>query len=327
MALPVPDKTWQYNVNQTIADQGTNLASCKRIVRTAKNSLIGFGTLPWTVRYSCNATTAGTAGDGVDRWTTDADLTFAATAHSWIVLRQTGIATNFELCIDLNNATPSLATMVVSFSAGFTGGTTSARPTATDESVVVTGAGYLPNNSASSNTSALHVMQSTDGQCTYLILCSNNVAQAFWMFQKPKNPVTGWTNPSISLVVSTANTNANNLLQATYFNISTTNPIKGRGVSNMDIIMSAEGHGGGLLSSTANGFIVANDLSTEFPIFPIGIFSRTTSNRGRHGQIFDMWTGLEAINNGDTYPNDTTRQFVTFGNFVFPWNGTVPLIA
>lgn len=88
----------------------------------------------WTVRYSCDGTTAGTAGDGVDRWTstfTPSKLVRAANgvAHSWMVLRNT--FSGIELCIDIvgtidGNGTPAFARS----SNPFTGGSTTTRPTA-----------------------------------------------------------------------------------------------------------------------------------------------------------------------------------------------------
>lgn len=59
MALPTKAKTWQYNVNQAVALQGSIIATSRRLWRTIKNSLIGFATLPWTVRGSSDSVAAG----------------------------------------------------------------------------------------------------------------------------------------------------------------------------------------------------------------------------------------------------------------------------
>ena len=47
----------------------------------------------------------------------------------------------------------------------------------------------------------------------------------------------------------------------------------------------------------------------------------------RLGSVYDLWYGSTAVGQGDTYPNDSTRQFVQFGHFIFPWNGTAPQTA
>lgn len=335
MALPVPDKTWQFNVNQAMPDQGTTLASSRRLMRTIKNSLVGFGSNPWTVRYSSNGSVAGSAGDGVDRWTADTDLVWAAGNRSWMVLRQTGIATNFELCIDLNFAAGYNATMVVSPAAGFTGGTIGARPTATDEFTInSTANGWGTNGGTTGNAGALHVMQSTDGQVTYVVFTCDNRAQAFWMLARPKNPATGWSNPSVSLIdmiTPSSGTAVDSMLLTRYFGTNAT-LFRGRGTTTMNIFLTSEGttngaNNGALLAESASVLNSPNDFSGEYPMFPIGFASKTTGNRGRHGQIFDMWLGLDITNIGDTYPNDTSRQFVQFGDLIFPWNGSVPLTA
>lgn len=335
MALPVPDKTWQFDVNQIMPDLGSQLTSGRRLMRTIKNSLVGFGSNPWTVRYSSNSAVAGTAGDGVDRWTADTDLVWAAGNHSWIVLRQTGIATNFELCIDLNFGTIYNASLIASPSAGFTGGTISARPTATDEFSVSVQNGWGLNGGATANAGALHVMQSTDGQVTYVIFACDNKAQGFWMLARPKNPATGWTNPSIctiDMVTPSSGVSVESMTIPRFF--SPNSPLlRARGNSAViQIFCTSEGftngsNSGSLLADSTYGLNAPNDFSGEYPMFPVGFASRTTGNRGRHGQIFDMWLGLDITNIGDTYPNDASRQFVHFGEFIFPWNGSVPLTA
>ena len=49
--------------------------------------------------------------------------------------------------------------------------------------------------------------------------------------------------------------------------------------------------------------------------------------RGRHGEIADLWYGHITAANGDTYPNDATRQFAQFSDVVETWNGTIPLVS
>jgi len=205
MALPTLTKTWQHNVNNAIAALGSALADNRRLLRSIKNALVGFGTNPWTVRYSSSSAVAGTAGDGVDRWSADSDLVWAAaaSAHSWIVLRQTGIATNYEVCFSLEGASATGVAMlaVVSFSAGFTGGSTTARPTATDEQIFT-----LTNWSGNGAdvASRWSVMQSTDGQCTRVLVCISGSVTLYWIMDRPANPSTGWANPSVSFFVQAA---------------------------------------------------------------------------------------------------------------------------
>lgn len=101
-----------------------------------KNTLAG-GTLAgtrhansvWTMRYSCDGTTAGTAGDGVDRWLAHTNLIWAnsGTAHSWCVLRNATLG--IEVCIDcVTVSTTTLSLTATEVAQPFTGGSTTVRP-------------------------------------------------------------------------------------------------------------------------------------------------------------------------------------------------------
>lgn len=332
MALPSLAKTWQFSVRQAVVAQGTVLATGRRLMRLIKNSMIGFGSNAWTVRYSCDGTTAGSAGDLVDRWSADASLVWAnsGSAHSWIILRQAGIASNFEVCIDLNSASsiPSAISLIVSFSAAFTGGSTTARPTATDEVVLLSTAAWGANGSVDQNY-VYDVMQSSDGQCTRMMIHQGGVsAIGFWIFDKPKNPTTGWTNPSTCAAFGSASTS-----QLTYANLSntaSTASFRGR-FSAVTYHMHATGeawHSGqtGILAQTT-ALASVNDIDSSFVMQPIGLGSTVVGMRGRHGTFFDMWWGSGTVNAADTYPNDATRQFAQFGPgtttgaLIFPWDG------
>lgn len=340
MTTPTLSKTWQFAVNQTLLALGTTNANSARLIRSIKNILKGFGSHPWTCSGSSNA--AGTTGaptgtgamDGVDRWTTDADVNGAGanSRHPWMVLRQTGIATNFEICFDLNS-TGSINTMtfVVSPAAGFTGGSATARPTATDEIVTITATTWINSDDT---TRQLHVWQSSDGQCTRVMVWCNATTPVmmplFWIFDKPKNPVSGWTNPSIfgtyAITAGLAITNANLT--------SSTSILKGLGPSGAMVLrLTGEGAGSTVqiwTASTNGAGNQANELDGTWPFYPIGIYSLTVAMKGRHGELFDLWWKSFAITDGDNIPTDLTqRKFVCFGPFILPWtgDGTVPLMV
>lgn len=321
--LPTLTKTWQFSVNNSTGATGTAIDVNRTWTRTVKDALLAFASNPWTMRYSCNSVTAGTAGDGVDRITTNANLVWAnaGSAHSWMVLRQTGIATNFELLISCENANASGATLLVvtSPSAGFTGGTTTARPTATDE--------IAQTNPASAwgittNTAMRwHLWESTDGQCTRLITCvSGAIYNTIWL-DKPSNPVTGWTNPSLSYAAQ----------GATGLSATTLGAVAGAfsariGSTSALLAVSAEGlitsAGSVSFRTNTNWGNIANEVSGEWPMLPVGAICVTATVRGRHGTFQDLWTGSGGANTGDTYPSGASNQFAQFDALILPWNGT-----
>lgn len=318
MALPTIEKTWQYSVNNVFRSTGVLLSDNRRFLRAFKNVLIGFGSNPWTVAYSCDSVAAGSAGDGVDRWAVDTNLVWAAAAHSWIVLKQAGVASNFQIVIDLNLAVAQSyqATIAFSVNAGFTGGTTSARPTATDQVVVLSAASWAGQTTIWDGV--LHVMQSTDGQCTRAFLMGGaGAAKMTFIADRPKLPPAAWTYPAVFSWSTSAPT------YALYNDVA-----KIYGYYSNDLIaMNATSES---VASAAVGEMALgqyDEIADAWPILPIRLASETPGKRGHYGQLFDMWWTSTLLNDGMTFPDGTSRTHCKLaGNVVVPWNGTVPLV-
>lgn len=315
MALPTLVKTWQHNVNNAIVAQGSTAADNKAWLLAVKNAMIGFGTAPWTVFYSCNSVTAGTAGDGVDRWTTVANLVNAAGAHSWIVLKQTGIASNFQVCIDYNSAAAGANTgaIVVSQNAGFTGGSTTARPTATDETVLISAQWCALSSDLATRWS---VMQSTDGQLTRMLLCAGGNPVAYWSFEVPANSTTGWTNPFIATIA----VSSGNIAASSIAGIGSTITKMKSGSTLGNVSYMSEGTSSSLAITDGTIGSIANEISSEWAMYAISIYGSTVGIRGRHGSLQDIWFGSNAIATGDVYPA-SGNLFIQAGNLILPWNG------
>lgn len=132
-------RSWTVSLNNVPASQATLDAQAKSIIRALKDCIKLAG---YTVEYSCDAVTAGTAGDGVDRWSADANLTWNApdgtnaVKHSWFVLkRANGQLPNSKftyILIDLSTGASSQQQIAVQVSSSaFSGGSTGVAPTAT----------------------------------------------------------------------------------------------------------------------------------------------------------------------------------------------------
>jgi hypothetical protein len=73
-------------------------------------------------------------------------------------------------------------------------------------------------------------------------------------------------------------------------------------------------------------YYAQNDLNGQNSFSPIGLFSLTPSNKGRHGSLFDIWWGpgqYSATAAGIQYPGAINNAFTQFGPIVVPWNGTL----
>jgi hypothetical protein len=330
MTLPVLGKTWQYVPNYAIAATGTALGTNRTILKAIKDFLTtdaaewvdnaNIATTAanlWTVRYSCDSVAAGAAGDGVDRWGAITDLVWAnaGVAHSWIVLRQTAIGATAELLISCENTSANGAqiTVVASASAGFTGGTTTTRPTATDEDIRLSSATWGGVFNTDTNVK-IHVMKSTDGECWRVLCCNAGQANTSWILEKAVAFAGAtWTNRLVTYFQGAAA--ATNTLTNALLNTSAS--IGGRGVSNMTLTMAGMAFAG----AQANVSITtANDLSSAWPFMPHQLASATASNRGLHGYLNDVWFGSTIVATGSTYPTTGTQhQFVQLGSMILPW--------
>lgn len=330
MALPTKEKTWQHNVNNVIGPYGTAQETYRTAFLTLKNALKGFAAGAWAVRGSSNSLTAANVGDGVDRIVVATDWVSGATdstARSWIVLRQAG-ANNGELLFEGRSAgsTPAEQTMRIWWSPSgvFTGGSTTARPTAADEILLYNTANWI----SAANTPfqcVVHVMQSSDGACTRWVVHYNGKPEFFGVLDKLGDPVTGFTIPVFAGVSYVANNTV--LLTQTLIQTSSPKFSASHGGVTFNVWPAAFASGSSLtLVSGRNAGQIKNGFDGSFPLLPMLLGSDTVPYNGMLGRICDWWLASELVMEGRTYPDDGSHKYVQFGHFVFPWNGTVAVL-
>lgn len=323
MSVPALDLSgWQEDPNNSIAAQGTNIATAKRMWRTLKTRMLAFAANPPVIKAMCDGTTAGSLaangglGDGTDRWTTDANIVWnnAGSAHSWGVFRFA--AAGIELLISMENADADGNRITMYWStAGFTGGSTTARPTATDEVPLVTNAAPSFLNA----TFRLHLWLSNDGKHFRVLVYSAGVLVFTIMLGVPKAaPVipAGWTNPYWGYVAAGANAlNYDALCQVA------AGPLKARAAGvTMALFCTAEGWGITTFPGVARltGPNALTSSPAEYPLPPIGLASETATCEGRHAAIADLWWGLTNQATNTNYPEDVSKIRTQFGDVVFP---------
>lgn len=316
MPLPTLVKTYDYTkINQTHAASGTFLTDAQTVMLALANSLLTLGgSAAWTCVGSSNGTGTG-ALDAVNRWASIANLVWAIAGsnHGWIVLKQSAIGASggIQICFDLVGSNAANVTFAISANAGFTGGTATARPTATDEAV------FSVSWFSSSVSTVLHVWGSTDGTVVHAQVFSANVCQLNFHASNPANAISGWSHACVYWIQGSGNCNlASTLYQAA----------AARGVITAvcSFLLTGEAVNGILIEAQMT---FADDDTAEWPFGPIGLYTSTASHRGRKGTLIDLWWGSQTATNADNYPADNTRQFVQFGHLIFPWNGSVPLIS
>lgn len=324
MALPSLQKSWQFSTNNAYTAAATVKASYEQLVYAIKVILTGFSTNPWTVVSSSNAVSAGAA----DYWTSASSVSFQNSgSRSWIVLKQTGLGSNVQLLMTYHASqsptTGEFFQFYLSPSVGFTGGSTTGNPTASDSFLIQTnqyGTFATPGAAFAFN---IHGMKSTDGECTRLIWSTNSQTCGALVLDKMQSPVTGLACPVATFCPAGQARTTNVWSNTTMYNGANVS-LRNAGLITAGFVTM---HVGGTQVAAVNSGII-NQISNEYPLIPMGVYSQQVSNYGFHGFVVDMWNGTTnaAATNGSTYPNDTTRQLVQFGNTVLPWDGSVPTI-
>ena len=314
--LPTKQKTWQFATNLNPGLSGVDETDWDKMFLLAKNALKGFATNAWTCVGSSDGTTAGI--DATDRLTDHTKVVHSGGAHSWIALQQSQINTNFQILFDFRLGPGDWRVYIYfSPSVGFSGGDASNRPTAADEQAIGNDPTPLISGfsfAAQGFPCRVHAMQSTDGQSTRVFFAWGNLVRCAWFFEKPIDPVTGWTNSAIACVVAQdyATTAFSTFYGAVWRALG---PISSMP---MYTIFPAT-HAGTVLG---DGFPLPNEISAELPIYSVGLYhADTVGQRGRHGYIADLWfTGRSALT-GTSFPSSGAKDFIVMGNMVLPWNG------
>lgn len=327
--LPVLTKNWQLDVNNVAGTNSTSLADHRATLFAIKSSLISFIDNPWTVHSSSNAITA----DASDNWTAASDLVWDTGNHSWIVLIKP--TTGSQALFNLNETDSRNMEIYWSLGGLFTGGTISARPTATDEITIQTG-GFWSGGLQAANT-WVHVWHEDTGARTR-VLVSNDISDPllFWILDEIANTFSdNWSDPEIFCIfegpqavsnevmgdVPVVSTAAKAVDNSTELDVSLT----GFGYETV-----SPGFGGTNWITEQEAGQVANELGNNigFPICPILATVSTIGGRGVHGIVSDVFFGADALSVGTTYPNNTfAKQFAQAGRVVLPWTNddTIPL--
>lgn len=340
MAMPSVVKTWQHSVNQTLGPYGTFTLQQQSLMFALKQTLTTFSSAPWSVLRSSNSVASGIG----DTWATTADLVWSnqgdtGTARSWIVLGQTGMGSNFQWLISCqsNGQSPGpehSVFMAISPNAGFTGGTTTTRPTATDEQIIIVGASgtnngvwVSPTNAAQANRFVLHVSHASDGSATRVHFWYNSRHMTFLTFGKvvdspAVNPLSYWgfCFPN----VAGGQDDNSKATYAKWNDIARLNFFYNGTVFNGAGYCTSEGF---ITSMVGEQILVANEIDGTWPISTMGVQGVPIALRGRIGRIVDCWWTSTALADGDSFPGGGTNLYAKLGHMVFPWNGTTPLVA
>jgi hypothetical protein len=279
------------------------------------------GTAAWTVVGSSSS--AAFNMTGTDLLVAPANIVQGTGSHSWIVLKQPlqGNAPNYlQVCFDWNASTSYYMTLVFSIGAGFTGGSISARPIATDEIIVFSSTSVF-DTSTQLGSCGVNCLKSTDGKVTRIVVTKDGVLQtrALWMFEELLNVESYW--PSKSVVAVCPSTHV--------------------GVNETSNLFSHQGgqHSGRISWSGITTYMLTKeqiyvptsmqrpDFGGNWPVYPCGLFNDLGALKGKLGDFADLWAVPFNVPNGEylAASGGGDFQYVAIGGLVFPWVGT-PLV-
>lgn len=324
-----PIKTWTVTKNQlaafdaTIAYGGSDIPNgYKLLLIDVYANMIASG--KWAVRGSSDASTA--AMDNTNRLSVVADVRFTSGAniHSWIVLEQlaTGMHVLWNHQYGNDGGSKHNMELYVSRNA-FTGGSTTARPTTTEEALVRSGknpSGLLDkwHQGQSSVDYRWHAWHSTDGTVTMIGCWQSGTLRSWWEFTELRYAADEWLTPwAISMVGGVNNSTdffdydscwVNEEFQAIYcpqllfysyaFPYTTTH--------------SADNDAGATVLPIFRQITAVNPTSNEIDCFPAGVFNTAGGYYGMGGYYFDKyWSGVGVT--GDLHPDEDGDNWVKLG--------------
>ena len=347
MALPAVDKTFQYNVNQTLASTGTSLGDAQQFLDAFKATLIGFATAGYTVAGSGD----GVAGamDTVDRLPNAAAWVRASadgSAHSWLALNHPA---GGQVLISFLSGTPGRAIkLAFSPSGAYAGGSDLLDPTAGDEQVVLTGAsGHTWGGGGTANTTSrsyvLNVRHSEDGEVTIAELFHSNNCSAIVYIGRPDQPISGWTDPLVVAWYAGDDDPPDDLSWVHVYDTLTGEvtvprcfasalPVSGTAEMHLvspSVSVSNSSTSRNPVGDTGGSHVASlNEISGEHEFPRVGLYCGAAGDRGPHGRLFDVrWAGDE-LGNGNNVDGGGSRAWASAGPFLLPWDGvSVPLTA
>jgi hypothetical protein len=299
---------------------------------------------PWICKGSgAGSTGKGAAMDGRDRWLSTADTqssTSSSGNRSWFCFQNeiTGAEWVLEHFSTFGSDEFFDATIRVSPELGFTGGTSTTVPTAVDGVLSHDRQKWLGDGTPANQVWFGNMCISNDGEDTrFFTATAGRVAQMF-ICDKAKDPITAgplivW-NGSQNVITWEFVDGGNIMTHGTWNDLAQLRATFDKdgattGPHLAALYMTSEMLGSAMLGEQYDDH--PSDLDDEYPFFNIGLAATTLGWRGRHGRMSDIWFCNGQVsrppNQGATFPNNTSRQFLKLGHMVVPWNGSLPQLT
>lgn len=350
MPIPARTKTWSITPNHLLAATGSAAGNTRQFWRWLKNHLVSVG---WALKGSSDG--AAGALDTTDRWVDDADVVLATSngsAHGWVVLEHPTLGVQILLSgVTSSTGNGRAGKVVFSPAAGFTDGSETTDPTATDEVQLIDGTsdepwggGPITGTNASANWDYIvHAWHSDDDDVDIISLTRGGVCQMLVYLGKPENPPEAWEAPFVAAWYAALDGTPANLQAEHLFHTLTGNVGVERcyglamppSAGNLELHLCGPAVSVGNSASTVAligdsnaAFTASVNQSTGESAAPrVGLYCVASGSHGEHGRLFDVrWSGEEGAT-GDVFTDAASGRWVKMGGWLLPWDDSVPVVA
>jgi hypothetical protein len=218
---------------------------------------------------------------------------------------------------------------------GFSGGSNTLHPTASDQQDSVVQADWIGTNTPANRSWHSHLIISNDGHVTFhFTTIANRISQACILQKVPVSAdLTGATRPWSG--------NQNIMMWESYVD-STVWTLDG--FTDNAIFRGTIDHAGADGGPYVAAFYATTELASasqlpevqgnqpthldpnKWQFYRMGLITLSTNVRGARGRLLDIFAVNEATNGnaaqGSYYPGDLTRARLKVGHYLLPWNGS-----
>ena len=321
--------TWQQDVNRVVPDVSTVLVKSQWVIWYFASFLLGniggAASGLWTCEGSSDSATAGM--DTVNRWGTSFNaaklVRNSGGAHSWIVLKSPAGLGPFYMCIDWASSSDNSVNVYFSKSA-FAGGSTTARPTAsnewsyTNQTHIYGVAGQAETFQAIlSTTGEFHFRSARplsgvfEMWFGFFTLADTHAGEAhngwsiFLWDQSTGHIYTNFSDSSGPYIRGRSSTPATSAVNANLASIATNHPTTG-------------------FTWTAQGIPTTDAVDATYNQYPIWVHVVTVGHRSLRGRIRDLWFAPISIGSATVSPSSgPPYQLAAFDDVWGPYSGSV----
>lgn len=337
MSLPVIQKSWQRVFN---IDSGTDN---RQILLDRAKALCGLATFGgqlmtqnlWTPIKCCNSTSVVSGFN----WNAVGDMVHGndagTNARSWILLQN---VLGRQWLWDYRGTGADQFYMYISPAGLFTGGTPTARPTATDElgkDPSASSWGYYDTNQ--SPRMLQNIWLSADGKQTMIAGIHNGTHQTFFLFGDLEDPPSNWAHPTIMYGDGVGDGGGSSFLGDHLIGFSNSINISGEATPGVSGAMRFIGEAVNGVPLVVNDGVhtainVKNDLSGQWDVLDkFWLASTQETSFGQLGYWPDLWPTMPTQTGyptGSHFPGSgTLRQFVKFSDLILPWFGAAAMVT